>query len=206
MRGLRLAYLFLALLVAVPLSAQRQRTEQTERTLPVQEEHSAPSGTSAAKTIYSPPYREGLGGGSKGLGGGSAYRSDAIRFNLQFLRDHYDLRYNTMKKTTEFRPKSAAPSASVITPLPVGGGAGGEASPLPNWGGAGGEASPLPVGGGDGGGAVSGESSWHPITDRDLNALTVAQLLAGGQSWSYGMRQTFLWEAVFWIAVLQLRT
>lgn len=30
MRGLRLAYLFLALLVAVPLSAQRQRTEQTD--------------------------------------------------------------------------------------------------------------------------------------------------------------------------------
>ena len=98
------------------------------------------------------------------------YRADAIRFNEQFLRDHYDLRYNTMKKTTEFRPKSAAPSASVITPLPSWGGAGGEASPLPTWGGAGGEA------------------SWHPITDCDLNALTVAQLLAGGQSWSYGMR------------------
>ena len=33
------------------------------------------------------------------------YRADAVRFNEQFLRDHYDLRYNTMKKTTEFRPK-----------------------------------------------------------------------------------------------------
>ena len=31
-------------------------------------------------------------------------------------------------------------------------------------------------------------SDWRPITDRDLNALTVDQLLAGGQSWSYGMR------------------
>ena len=133
-----------------------QRTEQTERTLPVQDEQSAPSGTSANKTIYSPPYREGLGGGSEGLGAGSAYRSDAIRFNLQFLRDHYDLRYNTMKKTTEFRPKTPS-SASKSNYSP-------------------------PLGGGVGGGA------FLPLTDRDLNSLTVDQLLAGGQSWSYAMR------------------
>ena len=74
------------------------------------------------------------------------YRADAIRFNEQFLRDHYDLRYNTMKKTTEFRPKSAVPSDGVITPLP-------------SWGGAGGEASPLPPTEGVGGGA------WLPVTD-----------------------------------------
>ncbi len=80
-----------------------------------------------------------------------SYRSDAIRFNLQFLRDNYDLRYNTMKKTTEFRPKPGSTPA------------------LPNWGGRGGGA-------------------WLPLTDRDLNGMTVDQLLAGGQSWSYGMR------------------
>ena len=32
------------------------------------------------------------------------------------------------------------------------------------------------------------EAPWQPITERDLNALTVGQLLAGGQSWSYGMK------------------
>ena len=38
------------------------------------------------------------------------------------------------------------------------------------------------------GSAGSGSSSWRPITSRDLNALTVGQLLAGGQSWTYGMK------------------
>ena len=93
------------------------------------------------------------------------YRADAIRFNEQFLRDHYDLRYNTMKKTTEFRPRQ---SESAAAPLPsrVRGGV-----------------SPLPLG------EASGEEApWQPITERDLNALTVGQLLAGGQSWSYGMK------------------
>ena len=37
--------------------------------------------------------------------GEDTYRADAIRFNEQFLRDRYELRYNTMKKTTEFRPR-----------------------------------------------------------------------------------------------------
>ena len=114
------------------------------------------------------------------------YRADTIRFNEQFLKDNYDLRYNTMLKTTEFRPKAAVQSDSVIPPLR--GGAGGEAS--------GGEASGGEASGGEasGGEASGGEASggeafpWHPITDRDLNALTVGQLLAGGQSWSYGMR------------------
>ncbi len=173
-----------------------QRTTRTERTFPVQEEQSTPS-DSANKTIYSPPYREGLGGGSKGLGGGSkglgggsegqgagtkglagesAYRSDAIRFNLQFLRDHYDLRYNTMKKTTEFRPKTPSSAIKSIYSPPLGGGVGGEVSP--------------PLGGGARGGAVgaAGGGAFLPLTDRDLNSLTVDQLLAGGQSWSYAMR------------------
>ena len=155
-----------------------QRTTRTERTFPVQEEQSASSGTSATKTIYSPPYREGLGGGSKGLdagskglsagseglGAGSAYRSDAIRFNLQFLRDHYDLRYNTMKKTTEFRPKTPSSAIKSIYSPPLGGGARGGAV-----------------------GATRG-GVFLPLTDRDLNSLTVDQLLAGGQSWSYAMR------------------
>ena len=134
-----------------------QRTTRTERTFPVQEEQSTSSGTSATKTIYSPPYREGLGGGS-------AYRSDAIRFNLQFLRDHYDLRYNTMKKTTEFRPKTPSSAIKSIYAPPLGGGARGGAV-----------------------GATRG-GAFLPLTDRDLNSLTVDQLLAGGQSWSYAMR------------------
>ena len=106
-------------------------------------------------------------------------RSAVIRFNKDFLAKHYDLRYNILKKTTEFRPKSALPSDSVITPLP-------------SWGGAGGEASPLPPAGGVGGGAVAGEAivggAWSPLTDRDLNRLTVEQLEAGGGSWSYAMK------------------
>ena len=72
-----------------------------------------------------------------------SYRADAVRFNEQFLHDHYDLRYNTMKKTTEFRPRHPE----------------GVATPLPSWGGAGGEASPLPPTGGVGGGA------WLSVTD-----------------------------------------
>ena len=87
--------------------------------------------------------------GSSRTAQSDTYRADAIRFNEQYLRDHYDLRYNTMLKTTEFRPKSASPGARSSSPA------------LPDW---------------------------HPITERDLNALTVGQLLAGGQSWSYGMR------------------
>ena len=86
------------------------------------------------------------------------YRADAIRFNEQFLRDHYDLRYNTMKKTTEFRPKQLeVPISQVLSPN----------DQTPN--------SPL-------------LQDWLPLTDRDLNAITVGQLLAGGQSWSYGMK------------------
>ena len=95
------------------------------------------------------------------------YRADAIRFNEQFLRDHYDLRYNTMKKTTEFRPRQ---SESAAAPHSSRGGVRGGVSPLPP-----GEASVE-------------EAPWQPITERDLNALTVGQLLAGGQSWSYGMK------------------
>ena len=75
-----------------------------------------------------------------------SYRADAIRFNKQFLGDRYDLRYNTMLKTTEFRPKHAENPE------------------------------------------VTNDQEWRPVTERDLNALTVDQLLAGGQSWSYGMR------------------
>jgi hypothetical protein len=33
-----------------------------------------------------------------------SYQSEAIAFNTQFLKDHYELRYNTMKGVTEFRP------------------------------------------------------------------------------------------------------
>jgi hypothetical protein len=32
------------------------------------------------------------------------------------------------------------------------------------------------------------EARWQPLTERDLNRLTVEQLKAGGQSWSYGMK------------------
>ena len=70
----------------------------------------------------------------------SSYRADAIKFNERFIDSHYRLRYNTLKRATEFRPK-------------------------------------------DGAGAA-----WRPLTDRDLNRLTVEQLKAGGQSWSYGMK------------------
>ena len=55
----------------------------------------------------------------------SCYRADAIRFNEQFLRERYELRYNILKKTTEFRPKPSA-SKTIYSP-PLGGGVGGEA-------------------------------------------------------------------------------
>ncbi|MBQ9187621.1 MAG: hypothetical protein IJ144_07360 [Prevotella sp.] len=90
-------------------------------------------------------------------GGHDSYRADAIRFNEQYLRDHYELRYNTMKKTTEFRPKVS--DAQTVGAAPA-----------------------LPLRGVDGG------ELWRPVTDRDLNGMTVGQLMAGGQSWSYGMR------------------
>ena len=40
-----------------------------------------------------------------------SYRADAIRFNERFLHDRYELRYNTMLRTTEFRPRPCACSA-----------------------------------------------------------------------------------------------
>ena len=130
---------------------------------------------SADKSIYSPPSTGGAGGGSTGsgsTGGGSASsRAAVIRFNKQFLAEHYDLRYNVLKKATEFRPKSSA-DKSISSP-PLGGGVGGEASP--------------PLGGGVGGEAFRG-GSWLPLTDRDVNRMTVEQLEAGGGSWSYGMK------------------
>ena len=109
------------------------------------------------------------------------YRADSIRFNEQYLRDHFDLRYNTMLKTTEFRPRSA--SAPVPEGFPEGlpectAPAAGEISRADS------------VSGGLPAGECLPEDTapWRPITDRDLNALTVGQLLAGGQSWTYGMR------------------
>ena len=68
-------------------------------------------------------------------------RQRTVRFNEQFLATHYDLRYNTMKVTTEFRRKSDGPDAP-----------------------------------------------WCQLTERDLNSMTVEQLMAGGDSWGYGMR------------------
>ena len=103
------------------------------------------------------------GGGSTG-GGSAASRAAVIRFNKQFLADHYDLRYNILKKTTEFRPKPSA-DKSISSP-PLGGGVRGEVV----------------------GGEVVGAGSWLPLTDRDVNRMTVEQLEAGGGSWSYGMK------------------
>jgi len=71
----------------------------------------------------------------------STYRADAINFNEQFLNRHYRLRYNTMKRTTEYQSKAEGEAAL-----------------------------------------------WQPLTERDLNRLTVEQLKEGGQSWSYGMK------------------
>jgi len=99
-------------------------------------------------------------------------RAAVIRFNKQFLQERYDLRYNVLKRTTEFRPKT---SNGVTTPLPNRGGAGGEAPS----GGVGGEAA---------GGEAAGGGPWRPLTERDLNQLTVEQLEAGGGSWSYAMK------------------
>ena len=96
---------------------------------------------SADKSTYSPPSTGGAGGGSTGggsTGGGSSSRAAVIRFNKQFLAERYDLRYNVLKKATEFRPKHS--------------------------------------------------TSWFPLTERDVNGLTVEQLEAGGGSWSYGMK------------------
>ncbi|MBQ9356060.1 MAG: hypothetical protein IJT98_02045 [Prevotella sp.] len=123
-------------------------------------------------------------------------RSDTIRFNEQYLRDHYDLRYNTMKKTTEFRPRqpapapaspascgqTASPASCAQTAFPAS--CAQTASPTSCAQTAGHGASTAS------GGFAAGTplSPWRPITDRDLNALTVEQLLAGGQSWGYGMR------------------
>ncbi|MCR5159551.1 MAG: DUF5906 domain-containing protein [Prevotella sp.] len=70
-------------------------------------------------------------------------RQRLIRFNEQFLAERYDLRYNMMKRITEFRRKNTKGAAT---------------------------------------------NDWHPLTERDLNHLTVEQLKAGGESWSYGMR------------------
>ncbi len=36
-----------------------------------------------------------------------SYRADAIRFNQQFLSRHYELRYNILKRTTEYRRKES---------------------------------------------------------------------------------------------------
>jgi len=123
----------------------------------------------------SSPSTGGAGGGSfggessspsSGGSGSAASRAAVIRFNKQFLAERYDLRYNVLKKATEFRPKSSA-DKSISSP-PLGGGVGGEVPP--------------PLGGGVGGGA------WLPLTDRDVNRMTVEQLEAGGGSWSYGMK------------------
>ena len=113
-------------------------------------------------------------------------RSAVIRFNKQFLNDHYDLRYNILKRATEFRPKQCsatpaptvpgvttaipggAPAPSVSGGLPAGNTS--PASTLPSWG------------------RVRAGASFQPLTDRDLNRITVEQLEAGGASWSYAMK------------------
>ena len=100
-----------------------------------------------------------------------SYRADAIRFNERFLHDRYELRYNTMLRTTEFRPRPCACSA------PGGFPAGPASGP-----------SPVPASGPSAGLAPVPASSWRPVTDRDLNGLTVEQLLCGGSSWGYGMK------------------
>ena len=68
-------------------------------------------------------------------------RSAVVQFNEQFLKERYELRYNVLKRATEYRARSA-----------------------------------------------SGDGPWQPLTERDLNRLTVEQLKAGGGSWSYAMR------------------
>jgi len=91
-----------------------------------------------------------------------SYRADAIRFNERFLHDRYELRYNTMLRTTEFRPKTSAVSVAAL-PSSAAGQIENRKSKIVN-------------------------PSWHPLTDRDLNGLTVEQLLCGGSSWGYGMK------------------
>ena len=44
-----------------------------------------------------------------------SYRAEAIRFNQQFFSRHYDLRYNTMKRMTEYRRKDG-PAAAADAP------------------------------------------------------------------------------------------
>lgn len=44
-----------------------------------------------------------------------SYRAEAIRFNQQFFGRHYDLRYNTMKRMTEYRRKDG-PAAAADAP------------------------------------------------------------------------------------------
>ena len=44
-----------------------------------------------------------------------SYRADAIRFNRQFLSRHYDLRYNILKRTTEYRRKASADAWQPVT-------------------------------------------------------------------------------------------
>ena len=109
-----------------------------------------------------------------------SYRADAIRFNERFLHDRYELRYNTMLRTTEFRPRPCACSApggfpagpaSGSSPVPAFG-----SSAVPASGPSAIPAAPIPA------------SPWRPVTDRDLNGLTVEQLLCGGSSWGYGMK------------------
>ena len=113
-------------------------------------------------------------------------RSAVIRFNKQFLNDHYDLRYNILKRATEFRPKqcSATPAPTVpgvTTAIPGGGAASRVSGGLPA--GNTSPASTLPSGG-----RVRAGASFQPLTDRGLNRITVEQLEAGGASWSYAMK------------------
>ena len=119
-------------------TTEEQTTEQLATVEPTVEQ--PPVSTKEEPVKTKPDSTPLKGTGSSSSRGTDCYRADAIRFNEQFLRDHFDLRYNTMLKTTEFRPKDDT------------------------------------------------TAPWRAITDRDLNALTVEQLLAGGQSWSYGMR------------------
>jgi hypothetical protein len=112
--------------------------------------------------------------------GAAAYRANAILFNENFLNEHYLLRYNTMKRITEYRPKpAAAPAAPAAQSVPAGlpAEAAAQSAPTP--------AAPAALVG------LPDEAFsplWQPLTDRDLNRLTVEQLKAGGQSWSYGMQ------------------
>ncbi|MBQ9355806.1 MAG: hypothetical protein IJT98_00725 [Prevotella sp.] len=123
----------------------------------------------AAKAVAKEKPRAGLG----------TDRSAVIRFNKEFLHKHYDLRYNELKRATEFRQKAAAAT--------VGGQTADHVPPATASGGfAAGTASAATASGGFAAGTVS--PAWRPLTDRDLNQMTVEQLEAGGGSWSYAMR------------------